>query len=72
MDALKHCDLPRRIEKVKGGVIPWSGLTPSERVNVRAVVPISANLMSFQDGVNLVEFVLAQHDVHGGEVFQDP
>ena len=49
-----------------------SGLTPSQSVNVRAVVPISVNLVSFHDGVDLAEFVLAQRDVNRSEVFQDP
>ena len=48
------------------------GLTPSVRVNIRAVVPISTNLVLFQDGVDLIEFVLAQRDVDRCEVFQDP
>jgi hypothetical protein len=48
------------------------GLTPSERVNVRAVVPITLNLVLFQDVADLVKFVLAQCDVHRSKVFQDP
>lgn len=48
------------------------GLTPSERVDVRAVVPISVNLVTFQYGVDLVEFLLAECDVDRREVFQDP
>ena len=49
-----------------------SGLTPSQGVNTRAVVPIPINLVSFQDGVDLVEFVLAQRDVNRSKVLQDP
>ena len=48
------------------------GLTPSERVNTRAVVPISVNLVTFQDGLYFVEFAFAQRDVDRREVFQDP
>ena len=55
----------------QGGITPWFGLTPSQRVRIRTVVPTSVNLVPSQDGVDLVEFVLAQRDVHRGEVFQD-
>ena len=46
-------------------------LTPGERVDACAVVPIPTDLVLFQDGVDLVELVLAQRDVYGGEVLQD-
>lgn len=63
-------------EKRKGGedgiYHSYIGLTPSERVYVRAVVPISTDFVLFQDGVDLVKFLGTQRDVHGSEIFQDP
>ena len=75
MDTLKHPTIFPS-EKQKGSEDEiyhgYTGLTPSKRVNVRAVVPISTDFVSFQDGVDLVEFIVTQRDVHRGEILQDP
>lgn len=68
-------DLPRPGNKRKGheqNRTMWTDLTPSVRVDARAVVPIPTDLVFFQDRVDLVEFVLIQSNIQGGEVLQDP